>query len=64
VSVVRVERDSPAYAAGLRSGDVITAVNRQSIESVSEFEAQVQASKDALLFDVARGDARLFIVIR
>lgn len=64
VSVVEVQRDSRAYGAGLRSGDVIIAVNRQQIGSISEFRAAVQAAGDALLVDVVRGDARLFIVIR
>jgi serine protease Do/serine protease DegQ len=64
VSVVDVARDSRAYAAGLRSNDIITAVNRQSIESVGDFEAAVESARDALLLNVRRGDAALFIVIR
>jgi Do/DeqQ family serine protease len=63
VAVVEVSRTSRAYSAGLRSGDVITSVNRQPIESVGEFETAVQAAKDVLVFNVQRGDAVLFIVI-
>jgi serine protease Do/serine protease DegQ len=64
VSVVDVARDSRAYAAGLRSDDIVTAVNRQPIESVDDFEEAVQSAGDALLLNVRRGDAVLFIVIR
>jgi serine protease DegQ len=64
VSVVEVKQETRAYGEGLRSGDVITAVNRQPVESVSEFEAAVQGAEDALLLNVVRGDAVLFIVIR
>lgn len=63
VSVVDVQRGSSAYGAGLRSGDVITAVNRQEVTSVSELEAAVHVARDALLLNVIRGDAVLFIVI-
>jgi serine protease DegQ len=65
VTAVAVERDSRAYGAGLRSGDVITAVNREPVQSVSDFEAAVQgADQNALALNVVRGNAVLFIVIR
>lgn len=63
VAVANVEHNSRAYSAGLRSGDVITSVNRQPIESVGELEASIQAAKDALVLNVVRGDAVIFIVI-
>jgi serine protease Do/serine protease DegQ len=64
VAVVDVERDSRAYAAGLRSNDIVTEVNRQAIESVEDFEEAVGSARDALLLNVQRGDSILFIVIR
>ncbi|MFA7248544.1 MAG: trypsin-like peptidase domain-containing protein [Dehalococcoidia bacterium] len=37
VAIVMVERGSPAESAGIRVGDVVTAVNGQSIESLAPF---------------------------
>jgi Do/DeqQ family serine protease len=64
VLVVDVARDSHAYAAGLRSNDIVTEVNRRSVSSVDDFEEAVKSASDALLLNVRRGDAVLFIVIR
>ena len=37
VAIVAVDRNSPAEAAGIRVGDVVTAVNGQQIESLAPF---------------------------
>jgi hypothetical protein len=43
---------------------VITAVNRHAIGSVAEFEEAVRAADEAILLNITRGTAALFIVIR
>lgn len=44
-----VDTTMPAYAAGLRPGDEITAVNGQTIESWEEFSRKVKSGKGATL---------------
>lgn len=63
VLVADVEPGSPAAQAGLRRGDIITSVNRRSVSSLNEFQ-QAAARGNALLLNIQRGRASLFIVIR
>ncbi len=64
IAVVDVERGSPAWQIGLRKRDVIVAVNRRPVHDLEDFKAAVQASENALLLNVRRGNAQVFIVIR
>jgi len=64
VLVTDLDRDAPAFAAGLRRGDVITAVNREPVSSVDDVRRAVAGSDGALLLNVDRGGAELFIVLR
>jgi serine protease Do len=43
VAVAQVESDSPAAKAGLKVGDVITAINGNVVEDVNEFRLEVAA---------------------
>jgi serine protease Do/serine protease DegQ len=63
LEVVEIERDSRPYRAGLRKGDIIVAVNRQSVDTVSQLEQALSQPSEALLFQVQRGDAAVFLVI-
>jgi serine protease Do len=53
----------PAAKAGLRRGDLITAVNGQAVKSVEELRALVDKSKDTVAVLVRRGDATVFVPI-
>ena len=59
-----VEKASGAAArAGLRVGDVVTAVNGQPVKSVAELRAASEKSKGSVALLVRRGDASLFVPI-
>ncbi|WP_456405282.1 DegQ family serine endoprotease [Thiolapillus sp.] len=65
VEVVEVKRNSPAWEAGLRAGDVIVSVNRQPVSSLMEMSAlAADAGKKGLLLNIVRGNGALFVVIR
>ncbi len=64
VRVVAVERGSPAWRIGLRKNDVIVAVNREPVSDLDGFKAAVAASRGALLLNIQRGAAQVFIVVR
>jgi len=64
VNVTDVQRQSRAYAAGLRSGDVITSVNRESVTSVDDLTEIVKHSDGPLLINAQRENTELFLVLR
>jgi serine protease Do len=53
----------PAARAGLRPGDLITAVNGQAVKSVEELRSLVEKSKDTVALLVRRGEASIFVPI-
>ncbi|MGH8369368.1 MAG: PDZ domain-containing protein, partial [Gammaproteobacteria bacterium] len=64
VQVTGVERDSEAYMAGLRPGDIITGVNRTVISNVSEFRKVLGKTKGGVALRVQRQDQVFYIVIQ
>ena len=64
VMVYEIAQRSRAFAAGLRQGDIITAVNRQPIENLGVFVRVVTQIKGQLLLRVQRGNQGAFLVIK
>jgi len=64
VEVSAVEERSPAAVVGLEEGDVILAVNRKRVESVSDLRAELDSARGVMNLLVARGDSSLYIFIR
>ena len=63
VEVTEVAPGSPAAQRGLRSGDVITAVNRRPVQSLEEL-AEIAEGSSILFLLVQRGDRALMLQIR
>jgi len=63
VEVVDVAPGSTAWEEGLRAGDVITSVDREPVESLSDLERSVHKGHAPLLLEIARGDQALFLSI-
>ncbi len=63
VVVTEVEPGSPAAQRGLRSGDVIIAVNRRQVQDLRELRAVAQGNRILFLL-VRRGDRQLMLQIR
>ena len=63
--VVTDAGSGPAARAGVRAGDVILQVNRQSIDDADEFEELVNDldGEDSALLLVKRGEGALFLVV-
>jgi serine protease Do len=66
VLVTSVAPDSPAAEKGIRSGDVITRINREPVTNVADAAAALNAAREgngtALLL-VRRGDAQQFVAL-
>jgi Do/DeqQ family serine protease len=63
VLVARVRPDSAAAAAGIKKGDVVTAVNQKPVSTVEELEAAARESKQSIQISIRRGNMSLFIVL-
>ncbi len=65
VVVIEVPPGSPAEDANLRRGDVIEQINRQPVNSVSDYDRLIrQAGKQSLVLLVNRGGDTSFIVVQ
>ena len=64
VLVTYVENNSPAERAGIREGDVIIEVNRESVMNLDEYYEAVKEAKkgDKILFWIKRGRNRLLLI--
>ncbi len=63
IDVSEVAEGSPAAQRGLRSGDVITAVNRRQVQNLQQLR-EVAAGNRILFLLVSRGDRSLMLQIR
>lgn len=64
VRVRAVERDSRAWANGLRPGDIITSVNQRAVSELKDFYALVNREESALLLHVLRGGVWVYMVAK
>lgn len=53
VYVSEVENDSPAYNAGIQSGDIITNIGGKDIYTVSELQSQMESTLPETVVDIA-----------
>ena len=64
VTVTRIAETSRAYRSGLRSGDVIAAVNQRDIDDAADFERILATRPQQLVFTVVRGDRAFFLRVQ
>ncbi|HEX5515032.1 MAG TPA: PDZ domain-containing protein, partial [Gammaproteobacteria bacterium] len=64
IGVTKVAQGSPAYQAGLRSGDRITSVNRQQVETLQQFGDMVRQGGDTILLGINRQGTPLLVAIQ
>lgn len=53
--ITEVEKNSPADETGLRAGDIITALNQESINSAEDFYRLIKKARGDALIQTARG---------
>jgi serine protease Do/serine protease DegQ len=63
VEITSVKPGSKA-AAGLRKGDIISSVNRESVAGPDEFAAKVKESPKALLLTLVRDGNAQFLILQ
>ena len=63
LAVLQVTQGSKAEQVGLRRGDIILRVNRDTVTSTDDFESALQEGGRGTLLRIKRGEARLFVVL-
>ncbi|MCT2581197.1 DegQ family serine endoprotease [Mesorhizobium sp. P16.1] len=64
VVIESIEPASPAARAGLRTGDMIVAVNRKPVSSVSDLRSAIAGQRAILALELVRDGGRLLLVVR
>ena len=64
VLAVTVESGSAAYTNGLRTGDVITHINRQRVRTLMEAREIIAEARSSVILQVARGNRGVLILMR
>ncbi len=64
VEIVSIQPGGALFAAGLRKGDVIIAVNQAATAGIDEFAAQVKQSPRQLALSLLRDGDQYFVVLR
>ena len=63
MAVTAISQQSPTYAAGLREGDIIIEVNRDSVSSTAELNEAITAGGQFTALTVVRGEQRLLLFV-
>lgn len=63
VQASSVSRDSPAFARGLRSGDLVVAVNQRAVADVADLRAVLQPPPAQLLLTIVRDGTAYFLLL-
>lgn len=63
VMVTGVDRGSEAYMAGIRKGDVISAVNRDTVTNVAEFQKALKSASKAVALRIQRHGQVFYVVL-
>lgn len=64
VKVDNVAAASPAQQIGLRTGDVITAINRQRVQSIDGLNKILASKPPVIAMSIMRGKDNLFLLLR
>lgn len=62
--VYDMDPGSPAWLSGLRKGDIIVSINRQTVESKNDMVEALEGAGDSILLNLRRGNRALFTVIQ
>jgi len=64
IDVSDVAQNSPAFAVGLRKGDLITGINRTRTQNIAELRSYLKDRKGVFALNVVRGKRTMYLMIR
>ena len=63
VMISNLDKDSTIWASGLRTGDIISSVNKIPIGSVADFVSLVQTQNERILLKVHRNGSSAYVLV-
>ena len=64
IEIKEVKANSPAAARGLKTGDVIIGVNRQSVTTIADLRKILEGEPSAVALNIVRGDSNFYLLIQ
>ncbi len=64
VDIINVTKGSPAQQIGLKTGDIISGINRQRINNLAELRNALKEQKGVFALNIIRGNHNLYLMIR
>ncbi len=64
VDIINVAKGSPAQQIGLKTGDIISGINRQRIDNLAELRNALKEQKGVFALNIIRGNHNLYLMIR
>ncbi len=64
LQVIEVERDSNAWQAGIRKGDILYSINKQLIQNHDEALEIIEANHDGIILNIQRGSRELYLLLK
>lgn len=64
LQVIEVERDSNAWQAGIRKGDILYSINKQLIQNHDEALEIIEANHDGIILNIQRGGRELYLLLK
>jgi S1-C subfamily serine protease len=64
LQVIEVERDSNAWQAGIRKGDILYSINKQLIQNHDEALEIIEANHDGIILNIHRGGRELYLLLK
>lgn len=64
IEIKNVKANSPAAARGLKAGDVIIGVNRQSVANIADLRKILDDKPSAVALNIVRGDSNFYLLIQ
>jgi Do/DeqQ family serine protease len=64
LQVLEIEKDSPAWRAGIRKGDVLYSINKQLVPTFEQALGIISNNQGGMILNISRGNRALYLVIK
>ena len=63
VMILKLDKDSKVWASGVRTGDIISSINKVPVSSVADFVSLIHTQNERILLKVHRNGSRAFVLV-